>query len=50
MSFFEHNSRRHQPTLTPVDMLVALLLQPVRPRSEVRADIEAARERRRRQG
>ncbi len=49
MSFFEPNSGRHQPNLTPVDMLVALLLQPARPRDGVRADIDAARERRRRE-
>ena len=48
MSFFERYPSRHWSIVTPVDMLVLLLLQPVRPRDEVRADIEAARERRRR--
>jgi hypothetical protein len=49
MSFFEQHPSRHRSIVTPVDMLVLLLLQPARPRDEVRADLEAARERRRRE-
>jgi hypothetical protein len=42
------SERRDASLLAPVDMLVSLLIQPVRKRDGVQEDIDAARQRQRR--